>query len=152
MMLRRGWLMSAGLVLAATSASAQIVVPDHRPLYSAVSDVDGPYAAMPPQERGYQERGYEAPRLLPAPEVYTVLRDNGFSPLGAPQQRGMFYSIAVLDRRGGEGRLVIDARNGQIVRYAHGYPADVAVGYGPAEPPPLSGGRGPPRPPGPVPH
>src|ERR1700760_1835972 len=135
MMLCRGWVMSAGLVLAATSANAQMVVPDHRPLYSAVSDVDGPYAAMPPQERGYQERGYaergyDGPRLLPAPEVYTVLRDNGFSPLGAPQQRGMFYTIAVLDRSGGEGRLGIDARNGQIVRYAHGYPADVAVGYG----------------------
>ena len=153
MKLCRGWVMSAGLVLAATSANAQMVVPDHRPLYSAVSDVDGPYAAMPsPQERGYQERGYDGPRLLPAPEVYTVLRDNGFSPLGAPQQRGMFYTIAVLDRSGGEGRLVIDARNGQIVRYARGYPADVAVGYGPAEPPPVSAVRGPPRPPASVPH
>src|ERR1700759_2378095 len=139
MMFCRGWVMSAGLVLAAASANAQMVVPDHRPLYSAVSDVDGPYAAMPPQERGYQERGYEAPRLLPAPEVYTVLRDNGFSPLGAPQQRVMFYSIAVLDRGGGQGRLVIDARNGQIVRYARGYPdADVAVAYGPPGVPPVS--------------
>src|ERR1700761_8726435 len=157
MMLCRGWVMSAGLLLAATSANAQTAVPDHRPLYSAVSDVDGPYAAMPPQERGqergygYQERGYDGPRLLPAPEVYTVLRDNGFSPLGAPQQRGMFYSIAVLDRRGGEGQLVIDARNGQIVRYARGY-ADVAVAYGPPGVPPVSAVRGPPRPPASVPH
>src|SRR6202161_537370 len=107
-----GWVMSAGLVLAATSANAQalngqalngqVLVPDeaHRPLYSAVSDVDGPYAAMPPQAPGYY-----GPHLLPAPEVYTVLRDNGFSPLGAPQQRGLFYTIAVLDRGGGEGRL-----------------------------------------------
>src|ERR1700761_2897209 len=154
MKLCRGWLVSAGLVLAATSANAQMGVPDHRPLYSAVSDVDGPYAAMPPQARGYyREPGYDGPRLLPAPEVYTVLRDNGFSPLGAPQMRGMFYSIAVLDRRGGEGRLVIDARNGQIVRYARGYAdADVAVGYGPEEAPPVSPGRGPPRPPASVPH
>jgi hypothetical protein len=152
MMLFRGWVMSAGLVLAATSANAQGAVPDQRPLYSAVSDVDGPYAAMPPQERGYQERGYDGPRLLPANEVYTVLRDNGFSPLSAPQQRGVFYSIAVVDRRGGEGRLVIDARNGQIVRYARGYPADEAVAYGPADAPPVSAVRGPPRPPASVPH
>ena len=143
-----GWLVSAGLVLAVNSANAQVAVPDHRPLYSAVSDVDGPYAAMPPQERGYY-----GPRLLPAQEVYTVLRDNGFSPLGAPQQRGMFYTISVLDRGGGEGRLVIDARDGRIVRYARGYPADPAVAYGPpGAPPPVSAVRGPPRPPGLVPH
>jgi hypothetical protein len=155
MKLCRGWVMSAGLVLAATSASAQvsngqIVVPDEgaRPLYSAVSDVGGPYAAMPPQAPGYY-----GPHLLPAPEVYTVLRDNGFSPLGAPQQRGLFYTIAVLDRGGGEGRLVIDARDGRIVRYARGYPnADVAVAYGPADAPPVSAVRGPPRPPASVPH
>jgi hypothetical protein len=137
-------------VLAATSANAQIVVPDEgaRPLYSAVSDVGGPYAAMPPQAPGYY-----GPHLLPAPEVYTVLRDNGFSPLGAPQQRGLFYTIAVLDRGGGEGRLVIDARDGRIVRYARGYPnADVAVAYGPADAPPVSAVRGPPRPPASVPH
>ncbi len=150
MKLCSGWVMSAGLVLAATSANAQIVVPDEGagPLYSAVSDVGGPYAAMPPQAPGYY-----GPRLLPAPEVYTVLRDNGFSPLGAPQQRGLFYSIAVLDRGGGEGRLVIDARDGRIVRYARGYPdADVAVAYGPADAPPVSAVRGPPRPPASVPH
>lgn len=150
MKLCSGWVMSAGLVLAATSANAQIVVPDEgaRPLYSAVSDVGGPYAAMPPQAPGYY-----GPRLLPAPEVYTVLRDNGFSPLGVPQRRGLFYSIAVLDRGGGEGRLVIDARDGRIVRYARGYPdADVAVAYGPAEAPPVSAVRGPPRPPASVPH
>ena len=150
MKLCSGWVMSAGLVLAATSANAQIVVPDEgaRPLYSAVSDVGGPYAAMPPQAPGYY-----GPHLLPAPEVYTVLRDNGFSPLGAPQQRGLFYTIAVLDRGGGEGRLVIDARDGRIVRYARGYPnADVAVAYGPADAPPVSAVRGPPRPPASVPH
>jgi hypothetical protein len=150
MKLCSGWVMSAGLVLAATSANAQIVVPDEgaRPLYSAVSDVGGPYAAMPPQAPGYY-----GPHLLPAPEVYTVLRDNGFSPLGAPQQRGLFYTIAVLDRGGGEGRLVIDARDGRIVRYARGYPnADVAVAYGPTDAPPVSAVRGPPRPPALVPH
>src|ERR1700742_575737 len=139
MKLFTGWVMSAGLVLAATSANAQGSAPhDARPLYSGVSDFDGPYAAVP-----REERGYDGPRLLPAPEVYTVLRDNGFSPLGAPQMRGMFYMIAVLDRGGGGGRLVIAPRSGKIVRYAGVSPADVAVGYGPAEPPPVSAVRGP---------
>jgi hypothetical protein len=150
MKLSRVWVMSAGLVLAATSANAQISAPKDlgRPLYSTVSDFDGPYAAMPPQAPAAY-----GPRLLPAPEVYTVLRDNGFSPLGAPQQRGLFYTIAVLDRGGGEGRLVIDARDGRIVRYARGYPdAGAAVGYGPPGLPPVSAVRGPPRPPASVPH
>jgi hypothetical protein len=147
--------MSAGLVLAATSANAQISAPyDTRPLYSAVSDFDGPYAAMPPEGPA---PGYYGPRLLPAPEVYTVLRDNGFSPLGPPQQRGMFYIIAVLGR-GGEGRLVIDARDGRIVRFVPGYRtggnfnADVAVAYGPPGSRPVSAVRGPPRPPASVPY
>jgi hypothetical protein len=154
MKLFTGWVMSAGLVLAATSANAQISAPyDARPLYSSVSDFDGPYAAMPREAPGYY-----GPRLLPAPEVYTVLRDNGFSPLGAPQQRGMFYIIAVLARDGGEGRLVIDARDGRIVRFVPGYrsgsnfSSDVAVGYGPPGVPPVSAVRGPPRPPAPVPY
>jgi hypothetical protein len=149
MKLCKGWVMSAGLLLAARSANAQTVVTagGHGPRYSAVSDLDGPYAAMPPGAPGY------GPRLLPAPEVYTVLRDNGFSPLGAPHQRGFFYSIAVLDRDGGEGRLVIDARDGRIVRYMRGY-ADESAAYGPpGEPPPvIRAVRGPPRPPAPVPH
>src|ERR1700742_1202890 len=154
MKLFTGWVMSAGLVLAATSANAQGSAPhDARPLYSGVSDFDGPYAAVPREEPGYY-----GPRLLPAPEVYTVLRDNGFSPLGAPQQRGMFYVIAVLARGGGEGRLVIDARDGRIVRFVPGYRtgsnfnADMAVGYGPPGPPPVSAVRGPPRPPASVPY
>ena len=60
--------------------------------------------------------GY-GPRLLPPQEVYTVLRDTGFSPLGIPRLRGFVYTISVVDRRGGDGRLMIDARNGRIVRF-----------------------------------
>ena len=61
------------------------------------------------------------PALLPPQEVYTVLRENGFSPLGVPQQRGFVYTIAVIDRGGEDGRLVIDARNGRIVRFMPAY-------------------------------
>jgi uncharacterized membrane protein len=46
-----------------------------------------------------------------------VLRDNGFLPLGIPRLRGFVYTIAVIDRGGGDGRLVIDARNGRIIRF-----------------------------------
>jgi hypothetical protein len=50
-----------------------------------------------------------------------VLRDNGFSPLGIPRLRGFVYTIAVIDRGGEDGRLMIDARNGRIIRFV---PAD----------------------------
>ncbi|SDS96782.1 hypothetical protein [Bradyrhizobium canariense] len=115
MKLFTGWVMLAGLVLAATSANAQVQAPGGTPGYAAVSDFNGPYAAMPPAGPGY------GPRLLPATEVYTVLRDSGFSPLGIPRQRGFFYTISVINRRGDDGRLVIDARDGRIVRFM---PAD----------------------------
>ncbi len=104
--------------------------------YIAVSDFDGPYG--PPEARrrrrrygygyGYEERG-PAPALLPSTEVYAVLRDNGFSPLGIPRLRGGVYTIAVIDRRGDDGRLVIDARDGRILRFM---PAADAFGMAPS--------------------
>jgi hypothetical protein len=163
-----GWMMPAGLILTITSAHAQVAAPyeSGRPLYTAVSDVGGPYAAMPPDGPGYYAPGYDGPRLLPSTEVYTVLRENGFSPLGIPRQRGFFYAIAVMDRRGNDGRLVIDGRDGRIVRfvpaYRTGYNYDdgaqphfgPAPGYAPAGPlPPMnSASRGAPRPPVAVPQ
>ena len=146
------WVVSAGLVLAATAADAQVSAPRGAGSagYAAVSDVDGPYAAVP---EGAPLPGY-GPTLLPAPEVYTVLRENGFSPLGAPQLRGVVYTIAVIDRRGDDGRLVIDARNGRIVRFMPGYRRggnlndDLSMTDGPVESlPPVSQVRGVPRPP-----
>ena len=146
------WVVSAGLVLAATAADAQVSAPRGAGSagYTAVSDVDGPYAAVP---EGAPLPGYR-PTLLPAPEVYTVLRENGLSPLGAPQLRGVVYTIAVIDRRGDDGRLVIDARNGRIVRFMPGYRRggnpndDLSMTDGPAGSlPPVSQVRGVPRPP-----
>ncbi|CAL79880.1 conserved hypothetical protein; putative signal peptide [Bradyrhizobium sp. ORS 278] len=66
---------------------------------------------------GYQQDYGYAPAFLPVHEVYAVLRDNGFSPLGAPRQRGNVYIVAVLDREGEDGKLVIDARSGRIIRF-----------------------------------
>lgn len=165
-----GCVAAAALALAVTAGQTQVLaqVPASG-AYIAVSDFDGPYAppeaAPPPPPRygySYEERG-PAPVLLPATEVYAVLRENGFSPLGIPRLRGSVYTIAVIDRRGDDGRLVIDARDGRIIRFmpaadAYGMaPADEApavVPYRPqsALPPPTLVRGGPPRPPAPIPH
>jgi len=161
----RGWAITAGLVFAATAANAQSAPQQTGPArYQAASDIEGPYADGPPpapapaygpppaaygppRTYGPAEYGpaYGAP-LLPPAEVYAVLRENGFSPLGAPRLRGLFYSISAIDRRGDDGRLVIDARDGRIVRflpaehfgrYGDGYYGGApqpSYGYGPLEP------------------
>jgi hypothetical protein len=160
-----GWLMSAGLVLAATAANAQTLSPHEidGPRYAPVSDFDGPYAAMPP-EAPHPRYGAPGPRnggpmLVPPEELNAVLRENRFSPLGIPKLRGFVYVIPVVDRTGEDGRLVIDARSGQILRFMPAYRMgdnrndDVMGSYGPAGPlPPIGAARGAPRPPGLVPH
>jgi hypothetical protein len=157
MKLFTGWVMSAGLVFAAAAADAQVLAPNEsgRSPYSVVSDIDGPYAAMPP-EAPVPRHG---PTLLPAQEVYTIVRESGFSPLGIPRQRGFIYTISVIDRGGDDGRLVIDARTGRIIRFMPAYRMgdnfneDLMVTHGPAGPlPPIITVRGPPRPPASVPH
>jgi len=152
-----GCIMSAGLVFTAAAANAQGLAPygiGGSP-YAHVSDIEGPYAAMPEQVPGPRY----GPSLLPPQEVYTVVRESGFSPLGIPQQRGFFYTIAVIDRGGNDGRLVIDARNGRILRFmpaermGDNFNEDRAVTYGAGGPQPLpSQIRGAPRPPAPIPH
>jgi hypothetical protein len=108
--------LAAGLVLLAGSASAQVRGP-----YMAASDVESPYAMAPrpvpgPHFEPGPRYGY-GPSLLPSTEVYSVLRDNGFSPLGIPRLRGFVYTITAIDRGGADGRLIIDARNGRILRF-----------------------------------
>ncbi len=99
------------------------------------------------------------PRLLPAPEVYTILRESGFSPLGVLQLRGFVYMISVIDPGGDDGRLMIDARTGRIIRFIPAYRMGgnfnerLPVAYGPAgSPPPIGTIRGVPRPPASVPR
>ncbi len=165
-----GCVAAATLVLAATAAQAQVPARGiSGGAFVAVSDFDGPYAppvAAPPPRYGYgygyEERG-PASALLPPTEVYAVLRENGFSPLGIPRLRGAVYTIAVIDRRGDDGRLVIDARDGRIIRFM---PVADAYGMAPvyeepsaapdrpqsALPPPTMVRGGPPRPPASIPH
>src|ERR1700722_11654904 len=117
----RGWTISVGLLLVATAANAQGTAPQDasRPRYLAASDFSGPYADVPPGPAvpapGYGAQGYGpmeygssyGPPLMPPREVYSVLRENGFLPLGVPRLRGLVYTIAVLDRRGADGRLLL---------------------------------------------
>jgi hypothetical protein len=167
-----GCVAAATLALTATAAQAQVPASGiSGGAMIAASDFDGPYGPpdavpSPPPRYGYGY-GYEerspAPALLPATEVYAVLRENGFSPLGIPRLRGAIYTIAVIDHRGDDGRLVIDARDGRIIRFM---PAADAYGMAPAYeepsvapyrpqtalPPPTMVRGGPPRPPAPIPH
>jgi hypothetical protein len=112
--------LAAGLVLLAGAAQAQVRGP-----YMAASDVEAPYAVAPrPVPGPHFEPGPRygsGPSLLPSTEVYSVLRDNGFSPLGIPSLRGFVYTIAAIDRGGADGRLIIDARNGRIIRFLPAY-------------------------------
>jgi hypothetical protein len=157
MKLFTGWALSAGLVFVAAAANAQVLTPTGIGPAIRVSDVGGPYAAMPPEA---PPPGY-GPRLLPPMEVYSIVRESGFSPLGIPQQRGLVYTISVIDRGGDDGRLVIDARSGRIVRFIpatrmgdnfNGY-LDLSYGpVGPLPPPTNSSYRRAPRPPLPIPH
>jgi len=177
-----GCVAAAALALAGTAANAQVPANGIAGgAVIAVSDFDGPYAppaAAPPPRYGYgqgysqgygygQAYGYEergpATALLPSTEVYAVLRENGFSPLGIPRLRGSVYTIAVIDRRGDDGRLVIDARDGRIIRFmpnadaygmAPAFEEPAVAPYRPqsALPPPTMVRSGPPRPPAPIPH
>jgi hypothetical protein len=129
MRLYTGCAFSLGLVLAAATANAQVSPPQGNggPPYRATSNFSGPYGAAPPQAPPYAgpppgevEPAY-GPPLLPPREVYAIVRETGFLPIGLPRQRGMFYLIGVTDRRGEDGRLVIDGRTGQIVRFVPAY-------------------------------
>jgi len=177
MKLFTGWVLAAGLALTATAASAQVAGPNR------VSDftgpyVDGPYrggpyyapppaefAPPPPARYGYGPGygaygpGYAPAALVPPHEVYNIIREAGFSPLGIPRQRGFIYTIAVIDRGGGDGRLVIDARSGRILRFVpawqNGSPYEGGAwnsSYGPPGPLPPGYVRSDLKPPAPAPR
>jgi hypothetical protein len=158
MKLFTGWAVSAGLVFVAAAANAQVLTtPTGIGPAMSVSDVGAPYAAMPPEA---PPPGY-GPRLLPPAEVHAIARESGFAPLGIPQQRGLVYTISVIDNAGDDGKLVIDARSGRIIRFIPAYrmgdnfngDLDVAYGAVGAFPPPMNSSyRRAPRPPLPIPH
>ena len=109
--------LAAGLALLAGAAQAQ--APGR---YTAASDFDAPYAVAPhavpgPQYGAGPRYGYgPGPGLLPSIEVYAVLRDNGFSPLGIPSARLRLHDRRDRSRR--RGRQARHRRaNGRIIRF-----------------------------------
>ncbi|MHC2337474.1 hypothetical protein [Bradyrhizobium sp. USDA 4454] len=158
MKLFTGSVAAAALALSAASAQAQLASSARigSPLLVRVSDIGEPYAAMP--EVPPPPRYGRVPSLLPPVEIYTVLRENGYLPLGAPQQRGFVYTISVIDQGGDDGRLVIDARDGHIIRFTpayrlgDNYEEEMSATYGPVGPMPRPIQARVPRPPLPIPH
>ena len=108
--------------------------------YVAASDVYGSYAAIPQGMTPNDGPSRYAPPVLPPQEIYAIVRESGFSPLGAPQQRGFVYTMSVIDAGGEDGRLVIDARSGRIVRFMPAFRmgdrlnSDISASYGPPGP------------------
>ena len=97
-----GWAVWAGLIFATSAADAQMLAPYDagRAHYQAASDFDQPpyeapptygappaYGAPPPPYVAPPPYAYE-PAVLPPQEVYVVLRENGFLPLGVPRDDG----------------------------------------------------------------
>ena len=116
-----GRVMTAGMLVTAIAAAAQAQPPQVLPSqigpspYVMVSDVGGPDAGMAAPD--YMPPRYAPVMPLPPREVYMIVRESGYAPLGIPRQRGLVYTIAVIDNEGEDGRLVIDARDGRILRF-----------------------------------
>lgn len=115
---------------------------EERP-YAQRPYMPGPYgagrSAVIPSSR-YARSGPVARPMLPPDQVMSVLRSGGFSPLGRVTQRGWIYTVAALDRSGEDGRLIIDARTGQIIRFIPAQAVDerLMAAYGPPGPPPVA--------------
>jgi len=135
--------------------------------YRPGPNAQGPYAAIPSAR---YNRPVDARPVLPPMQVVTILRSTGYSPLGQVTQRGWIYTVAAIDPNGEDGRLIIDARTGRIMRFIPAMAVDerlndrMAMAYGPPGPPPptfagyenrrgsLLDLRRSPRPPAPVPR
>jgi hypothetical protein len=161
MKLFTGWAVSAGLVFVAAAVNAQVLAPIGIGTATRISDVGGPYATMPPEAPPPGYGPSYGSRLLPPSEVHIIARESGFAPIGIPQQRGLVYTISAINNAGDDGKLVIDARSGRIIRFIPAYrmgdnfngDLDAAYGVvGPLPPATHSSYRRAPRPPLPIPH
>jgi len=117
---------------AAGSAAAQTVIYGSQAYY-------GGRVAPPPSEA--------LDDAMPSYEVAAMLRSTGFLPLSGPVRRGGFYVVSAVHPRGEEGRVVIDAFTGRVVRFIPASEAPprtsrgdemVLVYQGPTFPPPDS--------------
>ncbi|RTL51858.1 MAG: hypothetical protein EKK40_10150 [Bradyrhizobiaceae bacterium] len=111
----------------------------HRPprIYDPRGIYAGVYPGMPP---GYYGREIDRPLVAPD-QIAAMLRSTGFSLLGPINRRGWVYTAAVLNRRGDDGRIIIDARTGAIIRFLPAFSInertdrELTTLYGPPGPP-----------------
>lgn len=95
------------------------------------------YAAMPARRPPPPDADLMSPR-----ELVDLLRADGYSPLGPAMRRGWVYTIAVLDQNGDDGRLIVDGRSGEPIRFIPAMRVDSRLNeeldymYGPPGPPP----------------
>ncbi|MDQ8726849.1 hypothetical protein [Bradyrhizobium sp. LHD-71] len=155
-------LIAAAIVLTGTSALiAQPLPPmEGPPVYYGARVY---YGRLPPPPYVY------APDDLAVPpyEVAAIMQSRGFRPLSRPARRGDFYVVSAIHPNGDDGRLVIDAYTGRVVRFVPASDAIRAsrrdgmeqVYRGPTFPPPNAraaapppSARGVPRPPRAVPQ
>lgn len=131
-----GWIAASVVVLATTAVQAQTLYPDDSMIIRR-----GPYGALPvgPVRGGYlDDEAYED--AVPSLEVVKMVRSLGFKPLGPAVRRRGVYTVSAVNRQGEEGRVVVDAYTGRIVRF-------VSTAVGNAEPggPPAAASTQPPK-------
>ena len=143
-----GWFAASAAVLAASAVQAQTTrTADEIRTYppdAAVIERDGPYAAVPPPG-AYEE-------VIPPFQAMRIARETGFEPMGRPVRQRFVYTIAAVSPEGFEGRVVLDAHTGRIMRFV---PTRAEDPYGPpGGPPPFErmNARTSLRPPASVPH
>ena len=110
----------AGTVMAAGAASVPVRAQVIEAHIIQVSDVirsdDGDYGrgayAGPPEPVPMGDDIGLAPEDVPV-----ILRQQGFSQLGPVFRRGWVYTVAVLNQDGDDGRLIVDARSGEPIRF-----------------------------------
>ena len=105
----------------------------------------GPLAALAPPRFDIPIEG-----PIPPVEVARMLRSSGYSLLGRVERHGRVYTVAVLNPRGDDGRAIIDARTGAIIRFIPALAVnarlnnELGVIYGPPGPTPGPNIIGPP--------
>ena len=88
---------------------------EERPAYDdGAYRAGGPYAAIPREPLA--RPGIQRPAVPPS-QVAALMRSFGYAPLGRISRRGEVYSVAALNRYGDDGRLLVDARTGRIMRF-----------------------------------
>jgi hypothetical protein len=139
----RSGLVAAGLIAGVTAHAQTVAAADEIavPPYAEDAYMEPPPAVVYREEETYTVVPARRPppvevAVLPPREVFAVVRERGFEPMGPARRRGWVYSVSVLDPNGEEGRVVVDARTGRVMRFMPAYAMtprrshEIAVRYG----------------------